>query len=248
MLLSMELGLFSLALLLLVTSIRYIYTRFMSRCGVPESIPWAGAVDGGNLSRARATLQSLLSTRQLLNEGYTEVRVSLLHHFSAYNSQYSKNGLPFVLPNITTGPEVILPMSQMDWLLKQPDNVLDQNEVNRQFLQADHTMLHPRIILDRVHEDVIVKELTKSLGEFADDVQAEVDFAFRKNWGINTKDWIEVGAYSTSLDIISRISTRVIAGLPLCKLADRPISTVHCLCLKVATRNFLQLSANLHVW
>lgn len=106
----------------------------------------------------------------------------------------------------------------MDWLLKQPDNVLDQNEVNRQFLQADHTMLHPRIIHDRVHEDVIVKELTKSLGEFAGDVQAEVDFAFRLNWGVNTKDWTEVGAYTTSLDVISRISTRVIAGLPLCKL------------------------------
>ena len=50
----------------------------------------------------------------------------------------------------------------MDWLLQQPDNVLDQNEVNRQFLQADYTMLHPKVVRDTVHAEVIRRELTKA--------------------------------------------------------------------------------------
>jgi hypothetical protein len=135
--------------------------------------------------------------------------------------QYSKKGLPFVLPNITTGPEVIIPMSQMDWLLQQPDHVLDQNEVNRSFLQADYTMLHPKVVTDTVHLDVIRKEMTRLLGDYTADVIDEIDFAFRKNWGVDTKQWTEVNSYYTMLDIIGRISNRVIVGFPLCKLPSK---------------------------
>lgn len=123
-----------------------------------------------------------------------------------------------MLPNVTTGPEVVLPMSQMDWLLRQPDSVLSQNEVNRQFLQADHTMLHPSVVKDTVHDDVIRKELTKLLGDYTEDVQDEIDFAFRKVWGVNTNDWVDLPAYHTMLDVIGRISNRVLVGMPLCKL------------------------------
>ena len=111
----------------------------------------------------------------------------------------------------------------MDWLLQQPDNVLDQNEVNRQFLQADHTMLHPKVIRDTVHAEVIRRELTKMLGDFTGDVIDEIDFAFRKNWGVDTNEWRGVVAYDTMSDIISRISNRVLVGVPLCKLSSARI-------------------------
>ena len=79
----------------------------------------------------------------------------------------------------------------MDWILQQPTSILDQNEVNRYFLQADHTMLHPNVISDRVHDDVIRKEMTKMLGDYTADVQEEIDFAFRKNWGVDEEGWKE---------------------------------------------------------
>ncbi|KAH8763018.1 putative Ent-kaurene oxidase [Hyaloscypha sp. PMI_1271] len=187
----------------LVTSTsRYIYTRYFSRRALPSNLPWVGAEDGSCFSRARATLRSFWHTRELVFEGY---------------EKYSKKGLPFVLPNITTGPEVILPMSQMEWLLKQKETVLDQNEVNRSFLQADYTMLHPKVVTDTVHEDVIRKELTKMLGDYTADVIDEIDYAFRKNWGVDTKEWTEITSYYSMLDIIARISNRVIVGFPLCR-------------------------------
>ncbi|KAL2060657.1 hypothetical protein VTL71DRAFT_9298 [Oculimacula yallundae] len=189
------------AVLLIIIFIYDNYKRLFSRRSLPESLPWIG-MDDGFFSRARITLSTLLHTRDLLAEGY---------------QKYSKKDLPFVLPNVTTGPEVILPMSQMDWLLRQPESVMSQNEVNRQFLQADYTMLHPRVVTDTVHDDVIRKELTKLLGDYTEAVQDEIDFAFRKAWGVKTDDWVEVPAYYTMLDIIGRISNRVLVGLPLCR-------------------------------
>ncbi|PBP27567.1 hypothetical protein BUE80_DR001381 [Diplocarpon rosae] len=185
----------------LIVSAHHVYLRLFSRHSLPESLPWVG-VDGNFFSRARANVRTFLHTRDLVQEGYYK---------------YSKNNLPFVLPNATTGPEVILPMSHMKWLQEQPDNVLSQNEVNRQFLQADYTMLHPKIIHDTVHEDVIKKELTRYLGNFTEDVQEEIDYAFRKAWGVNTKDWVEISPYTTMLEIIARVSNRILVGLPLCR-------------------------------
>ncbi|KAH7379865.1 putative Ent-kaurene oxidase [Cadophora sp. MPI-SDFR-AT-0126] len=193
-------GIFLVAFLIITVS-HNIYERLFSRRSLPRSLPWIG-VDDGLFSRARSTVRTFFHTRDLVLEGY---------------EKYSKKNLPFVLPNVTTGPEVILPMSQMEWLLHQPDNILSQSEVNRQFLQADYTMLHPRVVTDTVHEDVIRKELTKLLGDYTEDVQDEIDFAFRKVWGVNTTDWIEVPAYHTMLDVIGRISNRVLVGRPLCR-------------------------------
>jgi hypothetical protein len=105
----------------------------------------------------------------------------------------------------------------MEWLLQQPDNVLDQNEVNRQFLQADYTMLHPKVIRDTVHAEVIRRELTKQLGDFTGDVVEELDLAFKQNWGVESKQWKEVPVYATMSDVISKLSNRVLVGVPLCK-------------------------------
>jgi cytochrome P450 len=120
------------------------------------------------------------------------------------------------LPNIATGPEVILPMSQMKWLLEQPDNVLNQNEVNRQFLHADRTMLHPNIIRDMVHGRVIRREMTKDLDAYCHEIIEEIEHSLTRNWGTGS-DWKEVRVYDTMLDVIARISNRVLVGLPLCR-------------------------------
>ncbi|TVY28744.1 Cytochrome P450 monooxygenase [Lachnellula hyalina] len=194
----------SFCIFLVVSSVRLAFLRFCSRQGIPDTIPWAGVHEGRYtwLSRARATLQSLGGSRTLLDEAY---------------EKYSKNGLPFVLPNIFTGPELILPQSEMGWLIQQSDEVLDQNEVNRDFLQADHTMLHPMVISDAVHGDVIKNELNRRLGGFTEAVNDELDFAMRKSFGVDTEKWNEIVVYDVMSEIITRISNRVLVGSELCR-------------------------------
>lgn len=122
-----------------------------------------------------------------------------------------------MLPHILTGPEVVLPLSQARWLVEQPDSVMSQTEVNRQFLEADHTFLHPNIVREPVHPQVIQRELTHRLDSFADGILEELDECFIDNWGTDTENWKEVHIYETMLDTISRLSTRVFVGKSLCQ-------------------------------
>lgn len=105
----------------------------------------------------------------------------------------------------------------MRWLLDQPDHVLNQNEVNRQFLHADRTMLHKNVIRDTVHGRVILRELTKELDNYCNDIVEEIDYALSLNWGTDPNAWKEVAVYDTMLDVIGRISNRVLVGNPLCR-------------------------------
>ncbi len=126
-----------------------------------------------------------------------------------------------MLLHLLTGPEVVLPVSQTRWLLEQPDTVLNQTEVNRQFLEADHTFLHPNIVREPVHPEVIKRELThKLLSSFADDIVDELQLCLAENWGTDTENWREVKVYDTLLDVISRLSTRVFVGQSLCRDED----------------------------
>jgi cytochrome P450 len=118
---------------------------------------------------------------------------------------------------VITGPEVILPQSQIKWLLEQPDSILNQHEVNTEFLHAERTMLHPNIVRTMVHGRVIRREMTKDLDRYANFVVEEIEDALEFNWGADTTVWKEVGLYDSLLNVIARISNRVLVGVPLCR-------------------------------
>lgn len=108
-------------------------------------------------------------------------------------------------------------MSQLPWLLSQPDNILSQHEVNKEFLRADYTMLHPHVSRDGVHARVIREEMTKKLDEHCTDIVEEISHALSLVWGDDTCEWKEVAVYDTMLDVIARISNRVLVGSTLCR-------------------------------
>lgn len=121
--------------LFLFEAIRQAYMRFFRLDVLPKSIPWAGD-NRGLFSRTRAILSSVSKTQQLSTEGYYK---------------YSKKGQPYVLPCLMTGPEVILPRSQLRWFLTQSEDVLSQRKAAREFFEGHHTMFNPsRKVLDSV--------------------------------------------------------------------------------------------------
>ncbi|KAF2397290.1 cytochrome P450 [Trichodelitschia bisporula] len=185
----------------LASALAYIWDRFYSLHGLPSSIPWASA-GHSLLARGRSSRRSLFGLRALIEEGY---------------NTYSKHNLPFILPNLATGPEIILPPRDLKWLLDQPDAILNQNAVNTAFLAADHTMLHPHIIRDTVHGHVIRRELTKNLDSYAAAIVDEIEEALSGTWGRNARDWTDVPAYESLLRVVAAISNRVLVGLPLCR-------------------------------
>lgn len=216
--------------------------RLFSDPGLPAHLPWAGVPEGGGRwAKAKATLSSFLHTKDLLNEGYAKVSPSrdgsaellvrsrrspaVARAQLTRKLQYSKKGQAYVLPQLLTGPEVILPMTQLRWLLDQPDTVLSQQEVNREFLEADHTFMHQNVVREPVHPQLIRRELTNKLGSFAEDIVDELHASLADNWGdeddAEDQDgdggWREVHVYNTMLDVISRLSTRVLVCRELCR-------------------------------
>ncbi|QDS76922.1 hypothetical protein FKW77_004422 [Venturia effusa] len=194
----------ALSVFVTIFFISYIWDRFFSLQGLPKRLPWAGASSNA-ISRAKAVRRSWFGLRELIQDGYYK---------------HSKHEQIFVLPNLATGPEVILPSSQLKWLLDQPDHVLNQRQVNDEFLHAKRTMLHPNIPRDTVHGHVIRRELTKDIDNFVEAMAEESLYALDINWGVNTQDWVEMSGYEMMLDIVGRISNRVLVGVPLCRNPD----------------------------
>ncbi|KAI1139327.1 cytochrome P450 [Hypoxylon sp. FL0543] len=177
--------------------------RLFSDASLSPRLPWAGtAAQKGLRARAKANLTSIGNLNELLNEGYRK---------------YSKNNQTYVLPYYINGPQVIIPNSQIPWLLAQPDSVLSQERVNRQFLEADYTFFHANLVDSPVHPEIIKHQLTKKIDTFADDIVDEVNSCLEETWGLDTEEWREVKVYDTILILIARLSTRVLLGLPLCR-------------------------------
>ena len=126
------------------------------------------------------------------------------------------NGKPFILPNLFTGHEVILPMSHIRWLLQQPDNVLNQHEVNKQFLRADYTMLDHRIIAEARLKNFIRQELTQDLDSHAKAVVEEITRGLDDFCGNDTDHWRSIAVYDVMLTLVGRLVNRVLVGRPLC--------------------------------
>ncbi|KAI1349019.1 cytochrome P450 [Xylaria sp. FL0043] len=187
---------------LVITSLNLI-RRLFSNASLPRNLPWVGVGKHDNfLGRARGNLRGFSHLKELLEEGY---------------EKYSKNGQTYVLPYFINGPQVVLPPSQIPWLMEQPDEVLSQMHVNRQFLEADYAFFHANRADSPVHPEVIAHQLTKRIGGFANDVVEEVRACLDEYWGTDTEEWREIKVYDTLLPVITRMSIRVFMGRSLCR-------------------------------
>ncbi|KAK0230003.1 cytochrome P450 [Armillaria nabsnona] len=70
--------------------------------------------------------------------------------------------------------------------------------------------------LDPYHVDVVRGALTRNIAPCFADIQDEIKAAFNDNIPI-TEDWIEIPAYDTILQMVSRVGNRVFVGLPHCR-------------------------------
>ncbi|RYC56089.1 hypothetical protein CHU98_g10114 [Xylaria longipes] len=187
---------------LIITSLNLI-RRLFSNASLPSNLPWAGVGEhNSGLGRAKANLTSFFHLRKLLDEGYIK---------------YSKNDQIYVLPYFINGPQVILPPSQIQWLIEQPNDILSQEHVNRQFLQSKYAFFHANRVQDPVHPEVIQHQLTKKIGSFTDDIVDEARAVLEDCWGKDTEEWREVRAYDTMLSVIARLSIRVLLGREFCR-------------------------------
>ena len=123
-----------------------------------------------------------------------------------------------MLPNLLTGPEVIVPASQMRWLLTEPETVLSQKKVAREFFEADYTLLNPTLAAQNtVREHILRRHFPRELDGFMGLLVEELNLALAESWGEDLEEWREVSVYSSITDVLNRMVNRVFVGLPLCQ-------------------------------
>ena len=84
--------------------------------------------------------------------------------------QYAKLDKSYIFPDFSGRAEVIIPPSEMSWLLDQPDNVLSVSELHNDLLNGSYAFTHPIILKDPYHEHVVHKNLARRIGPLIMDV------------------------------------------------------------------------------
>ncbi|RDI89562.1 hypothetical protein Vi05172_g121 [Venturia inaequalis] len=187
---------------LLFVIVSTIYSRLTATLPPPSDLPWVGKDSSKTFAETRAHLASFSNVRQLLHEGY---------------NKFSRNGKTYVFPDFSGKPEVLIPSTEMRWLLDQPDNVLSVSELHFDLLAGDYAFTHPHILKDPYHEHVVHRTLSRRIGALVPDLYDEISCALDDSWGTDTENWKEICVFENMMNVIARASNRVFVGLPLCR-------------------------------
>ncbi|KAH0562063.1 hypothetical protein GP486_003235 [Trichoglossum hirsutum] len=175
--------------------------EFKFRRSVPKDLPWVGKRSEW-FWRIRSDVRGLFGIGERITKAYHE---------------YSKNGKFFIISDLVTGPEVMVPVSKIPVLLAQPDEVMDTTNTHCDILQSDYTFSHPRIFRNPLQVDVVRKVLTRQIGSLVEPVMDEIAMSFDELWGFDTEGWKEILIDRDMNRVIARTLHRMLLGPDLCK-------------------------------
>jgi hypothetical protein len=112
---------------------------------------------------------------------------------------------------------VMIPKSQVKWIIDQADSVLSAAQAQRNILMLRYVLLDPAMAENPIHEVVIRRHMTRSLGSLVSEIEEELAVAVTQYWGHDTESWTDVKVFSTMTKVVARASNRIFVGLPLCK-------------------------------
>ncbi|KUJ14117.1 cytochrome P450 [Mollisia scopiformis] len=193
----LSIALASLAILIVVAYTAHAKLRFE---GLPTNLPWVGR-QYGFLADLRTRAGSMGNLLPSIESGYRK---------------YSKAGINFILPCFDRA-FILVPGSQVKWITEQADNVLSAASMQIEVLQTDYTLLDPSMARNPIHETIVRRDLTRSLGALIPDIHEELNVAIDEYLGKDTENWVDISVFSDMQKIVARISNRIFVGLPLCR-------------------------------
>jgi len=122
-----------------------------------------------------------------------------------------------LVPLAGTGNMILLPASQIQFVIDQPDSVLSMHQQAVDQLQTDYTVTDPGLIHNPLHTKLITTKLTSQIGNLVPDLADEAAWSLAQAWGTDTHDFRDVGVYDTMRRVIGLVTNRVFVGLPFCR-------------------------------
>ena len=149
----------------------------------------------------------------------------------------------FVAPTWSKGPQVIVPPSMVHWLAHQPSVRLNARDCALENLQSEYTLPHHEIFLTNMIEQLIKKDLTRTIGSLNAEVLEEIEFTFLEQFGSDTEQWKEVCVWDSISKAVARTENRVFVGPELCESPTGTFGFRRCL---TPTRSERRIPHDLH--
>ncbi|KAK5131277.1 hypothetical protein LTR08_001182 [Meristemomyces frigidus] len=189
----------------LILAISLYHYRATSWRVVPANIPWFFSDPSKKPSAAPWSAQVGAHLRDF-SQGISFVREGY--------EKFSKHSKPFQTPSFTSWQStVLLPASQLRWLLEQPDSVLSIDKCLIKDLEFLHTTPHAWSFTRPFHVEAINKVRLEPL---IPGIAEEVADAIDREWGTNSEEWKEVNIEETMRRVLVRVTARIFVGAPLC--------------------------------
>ncbi|KAL6889139.1 cytochrome P450 [Trichoderma evansii] len=218
----------SFGALLLVTICIIDFVRdFASHPRFPSHIPSMGKSGGFNSFIDR--FRSIKNYNQWIKDGYSKVSCQYLlswHNFivvtnmftSACYSQFGKKGLSFIVPQpLSRHSVVVMPRSQVGWMIDQPDHVLSTYAAHQAALFNRYNFLGRRLGHDPFPNQVMRKHLARHLVTVIPSIDDEVRYVVSRMLGDDTENWKSFTLWNLWKEIVPPVINRLLVGPELCR-------------------------------
>ena len=218
-------SLIPLCLLILLT----VYKRWTRKATAFDTLPWSGLPEG-RFPKLRAYF-SFAKARETFIQAFRDVSfpppraLPLRPVADGSCAQYSQHDRSFVWQPMLSDPMVMIPPSQIPWLVNQPDAVLSSTQFFSD-TQLGRALLDEFILTDPLHEKIIRADLTRALGWTMNPVADEVKACLDDILG-SSMEWRDVCLWDAMTTMFARTSSRVFVGRELSAFSH-PIAMASC--------------------
>lgn len=121
---------------------------------------------------------------------------------------------PCIVPIGGSETVVLLPASETQHIVDQPDSVLNMPQPMIDGLQFKYTVKDQLVLEEPLHLKTVSSNLTHQISNLIPDIMEEAAWGFDKQWGNDTTEFKDVLVFDTMRQIIGSVSNRVFVGLP----------------------------------
>ncbi|KAL3482120.1 cytochrome P450 [Aspergillus californicus] len=164
------------------------------RC--PKGIRWSGRRTE-IFSKIRASYRGWPSMLPNLSEGY---------------HKYTAHGEPYIHPNASLRPQVILPARELDWMIRQPDSKLSPHEVMNDSMGVAHLFFARDAKVEKIAAAAISQHLTQRTDLIQEDLYNELQSTLDQILGTDTRNWKSVALFPAMERVVSRTTGRLLFG------------------------------------
>ncbi|CAM1504814.1 Fc.00g024050.m01.CDS01 [Cosmosporella sp. VM-42] len=193
-------GLGAVALSLL--AVLFAVEQFFLSIPYPPGMPLVREPEGAKRFSLRTRLAYYSDCEALFRDAYLN---------------YSKKGIPVVVPGLGFRTEIIMPQSSMRWVLSQPDELLDVAHAFADVDQVRWSLGHEKIVVDAWQGLIVKTDMNRVLENICAAMNNELGLVFDEQFGTDTEHWKEVELFPTIQIIVAQAASRFTVGMPLCR-------------------------------